>query len=302
MAKLPKLTSILTDVTIREGSQQELDLRSASPAAKLELLNAIVATGINQVELTAFAPGEWFSDAESLARSAASLSSKTSFRALYFNARGLNDLLAHSLFIREGIFHTAATNNYRLKNYRQSDQGEVLQKLDGMLQEFKKQKISFDTLVISTAWGEESEAITAEDVLQFVTSVINHAKDQSFNLKRITLADTVGNATPKEIEKLFSMFKVSYPNIITRAHLHPPFSKALESIEAALNGGAEEWEAAWGGVGGSPFAKEAGGNLDIRFLMRVWEGRGAEHGIDIAAVERLISLIKKNVKREVFSV
>jgi len=104
------LTDILTDVSIREGSQQAVDLRNAPVDTKLELMAHLIDSGEKRLELTAFAPGEWISDAEKLVQGAVCKAPDTvTLRALYFNTEGLSELIKHPRVLQEGIFLTAAT-------------------------------------------------------------------------------------------------------------------------------------------------------------------------------------------------
>ena len=95
-ASTPPLADVLTDVTIREGSQQVDDLRQVDVQTKLSLLGHMVKIGIRRVEITAFAPGKWFADADELVRGALPrITENVTLRALYFNAKGLEQLLKH---------------------------------------------------------------------------------------------------------------------------------------------------------------------------------------------------------------
>lgn len=297
--KLKPLTHILTDVTLREGSQQELDLRNAALTHKRRLLLALSRTGIRKIEFTAFAPGQWFADAAELASDLGDVPEEVALRALYFNSKGLTSLLSHPRLLREGIFHTAATGKYREANYKQISEDSVLEKLRALLSAFVEHGLSFDTLAISTAWGEKGEMPAPEQVLAFCSRIFNEAQRFSLPVKSITLADTVGNASPQAISQLLLLFKLTWPDKILRAHLHPPQDRALECVEAALDGGADEWEAAWGGVGGSPFAEKPGGNLDVRWLIKVWEKRGAAHGLELNAAKDVIKILQALCAREI---
>ncbi|RIL10642.1 MAG: hypothetical protein DCC75_03955 [Proteobacteria bacterium] len=294
------LADVLTDVTIREGSQQPIDLRNAAVPDKLRILSGILASGVKHIELTAFAPGEWFADAHELASSAQALAgSETDLRALYFNARGLDDLRTHPNITAQGVFHTAATSKYRSENYRQTSKVQVLEKLRSMLQAFNKHKLAFDNLVISTAFGEHGEPVAKQQLIDFIAAILSEAKEGGFDLRAVTLADTVGNADPEELLKVFSAVKQTWPDKVLRAHLHPPKATAQACVEAALQGGADEWEAAWGGVGGSPFAEKPGGNLDIRLLIKIWLSKGWKTGLDQSKADALIGELRTICSREI---
>jgi len=295
---IPRLTDVLTDVSIREGSQQAVDLRNAAVAVKLELLKRIMRAGIRRIELTAFAPGAWYADAHELVQGAsATAPGHIVLRALYFNTAGLENLLKHTRLLREGIFHTAATPRYRLKNYRQRSPGHAIEKMSRMMDAFQKNSLQFDTLLLSTAWGEPGEPLTVPQVLGYLESLFGRAVERGLPVASLTLADTVGNATADAVADLVSAVKAAWPEIGVCAHLHPRPGSVAECIHAAIESGVDRWEAAWGGLGGSPYASDPGGNLDILALADVYQKRGIETGLNPEALCDLTDYIRSHTRR-----
>jgi len=297
------LSNMLTDVSIREGGQQAVDLRHSGVDTKLDFMSLAVGSGVKHIELTAFAPGPWFSDAESLVRRAAPrLPENVSLRALYFNTKGLADLMKHPRIMREGIFLTAATAKYREKNYGQKSIEHAEIKIKRLIDAFKKNGLEFDTLVMSTAWGECDEASPEDSTLSYLGRLLSSAEDLGSPVHSVTLADTMGCAAPDAIGRLVKQVKQKWPGIMTRVHLHPAPGTAEECILAALEAGVEHWEASWCGLGGSPMADAAGGNLDIRHLIRVYNRLRMVHGFEEEVVLRMIHFLKKHTQRAISNI
>ena len=291
---------MLTDVSIREGGQQDVDLRHAVTDTKLDFMSLAVGSGVRRIELTAFAPGPWFSDAEALVRGAAPrLPDAVSLRVLYFNTEGLADLMKHPRIMREGLFLTAATAKYREKNYGQKSIAHAEVKMKRLITAFKKHGLRFDTLVMSTAWGACDEVSMQESTLNYLGRLLAYAEDLGFPVHSVTLADTMGCAAPEAIGELIQQVKKRWPGILTRAHLHPGPGTDEECILAALEAGVEHWEASWCGLGGSPMADRAGGNLDIRQLIGVYNRLRLVHGFDEEAVLRMFHFLKKHTRRDI---
>lgn len=297
--KLP-LTDILTDVSIREGSQQGIDLRYAGIDTKLEFMAHAISSGVKRIELAAFAPAQWFSDAEELIQGAISRVPDTvTLRALYFNTEGLAELIKHPRLLQEGLFLTAATAKYRTKNYRQRSADHAEVKMIRLITDFKKHGLEFDTLLMSTAWGECDETSSEEQTLNYLTRLLSSANNLGYPVHSITLADTMGCATPEAIQSLIKRTKTRSPNALIRAHLHPLAGTEEECIIAAMEAGVDHWEASWCGLGGSPLADEAGGNLDIRRLIKVYNTLHLIHGFDEEAVNRIVHFLKKHTQRNI---
>ena len=294
------LADRLTDVSIREGSQQGVDLRNASIETKLEFMAHAVSSGVKRIELTAFAPGRWFSDAEELVKGAVlQVPEIVTLRALYFNTQGLAELIKYPGILKEGIFLTAATAKYREKNYRQQSTEHTEIKMKRLISAFKEHGLKYDTLVMSTAWGECDEASLEQQTMTYLARLLSVAKDQGFPVHSITLADTMGCATPEAIQVLIKRVKTRWPDVYVGAHLHPLPGTDEECILAAMEAGIDYWEASWCGLGGSPFADEAGGNLDIRRLMKVYNTHHLEHGFDEEAVDRIARFLREHTQRDI---
>jgi hydroxymethylglutaryl-CoA lyase/(R)-citramalyl-CoA lyase len=98
----------------------------------------------------------------------------------------------------------------------------------------------------------------------------------------IVLADTIGVATPKRVERLVE--RVSILGMPIGAHLHNTRNTGYASAWSALAGGASVLDASIGGLGGCPFSPNATGNVATEDLVWQLERDGVRTGIDVAAL------------------
>ena len=94
---------------------------------------------------------------------------------------------------------------------------------------------------------------------------------------QISLADTVGIATPRLVADVVADVMAVHDGIEVGVHLHatPEIAEAL--IRAAYEAGCRRFDAAITGLGGCPFAQDAlVGNLPTEILVRVLKELGAE--------------------------
>lgn len=93
----------------------------------------------------------------------------------------------------------------------------------------------------------------------------------------ITLADTTGMATPRRIEDVLAAVgsKVGL-------HLHDTRGTALLNAYTAYLCGVRDFDTAIGGLGGSPFAEGATGNLATEDLVYLMDDLGIETGVDLS--------------------
>lgn len=125
--------------------------------------------------------------------------------------------------------------------------------------------------VLSCAFGSPYEGdIAPADVASLA------ARLRDAGASALTLADTTGMATPRRITEVLAITGRE-----VGLHLHETRGTALVNAYAALALGVEAFDTAVGGLGGSPFAAGAGGNLATEDLVHLLDDLGIETGIDL---------------------
>jgi len=95
-------------------------------------------------------------------------------------------------------------------------------------------------------------------------------------IEQISLADTVGLASPTQIAETATAVLEAHPGIDVGVHLHARPDEAAAHIRAAYNAGCRRFDAAIGGLGGCPFAQDVlVGNISTETLIAVLAGCGA---------------------------
>ena len=96
-------------------------------------------------------------------------------------------------------------------------------------------------------------------------------------VSQISLADTVGVATPRLVADVFADVRAVHDSVEIGLHLHTRAETAPNLIEAAYGAGCRRFDAAIGGLGGCPFAQDALlGNLPTEVLVAELKRLGAE--------------------------
>jgi hydroxymethylglutaryl-CoA lyase len=109
------------------------------------------------------------------------------------------------------------------------------------------------------------------------------------NLRMISLADTVGMASPQQINELVGAVMAKYDYLEIGVHLHSRPAQAAEKILAAYDAGCRRFDSALGGLGGCPFAQDAlVGNIPTEKVIESLRQRGAE----LPPLKPLDSLLK----------
>jgi hydroxymethylglutaryl-CoA lyase len=96
-------------------------------------------------------------------------------------------------------------------------------------------------------------------------------------VRQISLADTVGLATPAQIAETIAAVVEAHREIDIGAHLHARRNHAAALVRAAWDAGCRRFDAAIGGLGGCPFAQDQlVSNLSTEILLRELTACGAE--------------------------
>jgi hydroxymethylglutaryl-CoA lyase len=97
------------------------------------------------------------------------------------------------------------------------------------------------------------------------------------DLHMISLADTVGAASPQQISEVLGSVLEKYNYLEIGAHLHSRPEQAAEKILAAFDAGCRRFDSALGGLGGCPFAQDAlVGNIATERVTHALREREAE--------------------------
>jgi len=108
----------------------------------------------------------------------------------------------------------------------------------------------------------------------------------------ISLADTVGIATPEEVLRTCEKAVASVSDVVWGVHLHAHPDHAFAKIEAAWKAGIRRYDSALGGYGGCPFAgTPLVSNLRTETLIRFLEGRLPRLPINLEALTRAQTLL-----------
>jgi len=110
----------------------------------------------------------------------------------------------------------------------------------------------------------------------------------------VSLADTVGTASPRDVGELYAAVKEEAEGIDLGVHLHSRREGAAEKILAAYEAGCRRFDSALGGLGGCPFAgDELVGNIPTEIVVETLARRGVETGITVERLEQALEMTNR---------
>src|SRR2546421_2511750 len=130
-------------------------------------------------------------------------------------------------------------------------------------------------------WGPEIVA----DALEWLKDV---------RVRTVSLADTVGTASPQLVGDLYRSAKDHVAGIELGVHLHSRPEHAEEKILAAYEAGCRRFDSALTGLGGCPFAGDnLVGNIATEQVLDALRKKGADAGIEGARLAKVIEMTKE---------
>src|SRR5580698_6645580 len=167
-------------------------------------------------------------------------------------------------------FPYSISETFLRKNQNQSAE-DALDELEKIQK--KADDAGLDVVVyISMAFGNPyGDLWNTEEVLEAIALM------EVDSLRMISLADTVGMATPEQVGELVGAVMAKYDYLEIGVHLHSRPEQAAAKILAAYDAGCRRFDSAIGGLGGCPFAQDAlVGNIATDKMIETLKQRGAE--------------------------
>jgi hydroxymethylglutaryl-CoA lyase len=167
-------------------------------------------------------------------------------------------------------FPYSISETFLRKNQNQSAE-EALDELEKIQK--RADDAALDVVVyISMAFGNPyGDLWNVEEVIEAISLM------EVDNLRMISLADTVGMATPEQVNELVGAVMANYDYLEIGVHLHSRPEQAAAKIVAAYNAGCRRFDSAIGGLGGCPFAQDSlVGNIATEKEIEALQQCGAE--------------------------
>jgi hydroxymethylglutaryl-CoA lyase len=132
------------------------------------------------------------------------------------------------------------------------------------------------------------DAYSAEIVFQYVEQLVQEG------VGIISLADTVGVATPQQVRAVTGSVINALPQTEIGVHLHSSAANWREKVDAAYSAGCRRFDGALKGIGGCPMANDAlVGNLNTEWLLQYFSEKGVAPQFDEKALEQSLRVAEE---------
>ena len=269
---LPKAVK-LVEVGPRDGLQNES--KTVSTDVKVELIDRLSRTGLRVIEAGSFVSPKWVPQmadtADVLARIARA--PDVSYPVLVPNMRGLED--ARAAGVRDIAVFAAASETFSRKNINASID-ESLARYDEVCAAGRSHAMTIRGYISCVLWCPYEGRIEPDAVVRVAERLL------AMGCYEISLGETIGKATPGEVQLLIAALARSIPREKLAVHFHDTYGQALANVFAALELGIATVDSSAAGLGGCPYAPGATGNVATEDVLYMLNGLGISTGVDLA--------------------
>ena len=161
-------------------------------------------------------------------------------------------------------------------NMSRAESRALVEKLKKATKEAERNLVVYVSMAFGNPYDEPWGPEIVEDTLVWLKDI---------GLRTISLADTVGTATPEAVGKLYSAVKDCVAGVELGVHLHSRPEGMAEKVMAAYKAGCRRFDSALTGLGGCPFAgDELVGNIATETVVRTLSDHEIDTGLQLSAV------------------
>lgn len=265
----------IREVGPRDGIQSEK--AHVATQDKIALIDALSRTGLRYIEAVSFVSPKavpQMADAADVFRGI-DRNEGVFYSALVPNAKGAELAVEAGL---DGLqVFIAASDSYNLRNVGKrtedsfTDVAEVAKVADGA-------GVPLEATV-ATAFGCPYEGdVSTMRVVDLSRRIVD------LGIEAISYGDTTGMATPRRVRDVVGAVQDGLDHVTLNMHFHDTRGTGLANVVTALDLGICYFDASVGGMGGSPFAEGATGNIATEDLVHMLADMDIETGIELGAL------------------
>lgn len=262
----------IVEVGARDGLQNESVI--VDSVDKIALINRLSAAGLKAIEVGSFVSSQRVPQMADTADVLAGVERRPglSCPVLVPNQKGLEAAL--SAGADEIAIFCAASETFSQRNINCSIE-QSLERFAKLTKRALSQGLKVRGYISCVAGCPYEGVVAAKVVADMATRLV------AFGCYEISLGDTIGIATPGQVQTLLEVVTEDVPKQQLAVHFHDTYGQALANILVALDAGITTIDSSVAGLGGCPFAPGASGNVATEDVLYMLNGLGIETGVDL---------------------
>lgn len=253
---------------------------------KTEYINSLLQVGFDTIDFGSFVSPKTIpqmADTKEVIKGLKIQDSKTKLLAIVANVRGAEEAVVYNEISYLG-FPFSISPTFQLRNTNSTIEESVtrVEEIQNLCIKNNKQLVVYLSMGFGNPYGDEyNETI----LLKWADEIIKR------DITIISLADTVGIASPKQIAFALNTLIPKYQNTAIGVHLHSTIENWKEKLEAAVTAGCKRFDGALKGIGGCPMGgNDLVGNMNTELMISYLEGKKLIGGLNTEALQRSLDL------------
>lgn len=237
---------------------------------KIRYINALLKVGFDTIDFGSFVSPKaipQMADTHEVIKGLDISGTNTKLLAIVANLRGAQEAMLYESIHYVG-FPFSISPTFQLRNANSTLQAslEMLEEIQNLCVKNRKELVVYISMGFGNPYGDPyNESIVQEWVDKLV--------QQETGI--ISVADTVGLATPQQVGTILDTLIPAYPDTNFGVHLHSTPANWQPKIDAALKAGCTRFDGALRGIGGCPMAgDELVGNMDTELMIPYFDQLG----------------------------
>jgi hydroxymethylglutaryl-CoA lyase len=230
---------------------------------KIAYLNSLLDVGFHTIDFGSFVSPKaipQMADTGEVLKALRLNGTRSRLLAIIANTRGANEAASYDEIAYLGFpFSISETFQQRNTNSTIEESLKRVEEIQNICLKNSKQLVIYLSMGFGNPYGDE---YNEEILLKWAGEMVKR------EIRIISLADTVGIATPEQISLTLSSLIPKYSDTIFGVHLHSTPSDWKAKLDAAVNAGCTRIDGALKGIGGCPMAgNELVGNMDTELII-----------------------------------
>ena len=251
---------------------------------KVHYLGRLLALGFHHIDAVSFVSPKHvpqMADSEAVMQGLRELNTvprpASDIIGIVVNAQGLERALATPGVTTIGYPYSISAYFRRANaNMSREESRALVQKLQADTKAAAKNLVIYISMAFGNPYDEPWGPEIVEETLVWLKDV---------GVRTVSLADTVGTATPEDVASLYKAATKSVAGVEIGVHLHSRPENAPQKVLAAYESGCRRFDGALTGLGGCPFAgDELVGNIPTEAILTTLSARGVSTGIDTKSI------------------
>lgn len=256
---------------------------------KVEYINSLLRVGFDTIDFGSFVSPKaipQMADTKDVVKGLELETSGTKLLAIVANMRGAEEASVFDEILYLGFpFSVSETFQYRNTNSSVEQSLGRVEEIQNLCIKTGKQLVIYISMGFGNPYGDR---YSEEIVFEWVNRLV------AMDIGIISLADTVGIATPEQVYDVTNYLVDSLPGTEIGVHLHSTPQNWIEKLRAAIKAGCKRFDGALKGIGGCPMADdELVGNMNSELMINYFEEQGLLNGLNKEALAESLSIAEE---------